>query len=191
MSTYDRPVGTGTGGLYAANDRFTLADANQMKVCIDKTSLGCFVRGHRLGGTDMVGIDVNADGDVDLYEWDPYPIDNTSGHFSSFSDANGASLIFRVRFRIRVSDAAISATPKIRYGTTTGGATTVATLSGAAACSAVDADYSGTNQQQTVSVTLPSGVNFFKAQLTIASTGGNPYTVWGKALLDFYIQNTI
>ena len=191
MSTYARAFGSGTGGLYAANDRYTLDDANQMKVCIDKLSLGTLYRNESMGGSSLIGIDVNADGDVDLLDFAPIDIDNTSGHLSSFTDSNGATLVVRARFLVRVSNATISATPKLRYGTTFTGITNVATISGALACSATNSDYSGTNQYQTVTITLPTGVNLWKPQLTIASTGGNPYTVWGRAWLDVFIQNTI
>ena len=62
--------------------------------------------------------------------------------------------------------------------------------SGALACAATSADFSGTNQYQTVSITEPSGVKLWKPQVTVAGTGGNPYTVWVRAVLDSYIQST-
>lgn len=160
------------------------------KHAVDMLALGTLQRNIFAGGSANLGIAVSADGDVDLPDAAPLIIDNTGNQFSGFSDANGAVLVAQFRFLVRVSDAAISVTPKLRYGSTFGTITTVATISGEAACSAIAEDYSDTDQYQTIAVTLPSGSKLWKPQLTVASTGGNPYTVWGRAWLDLFIQSS-
>lgn len=188
MSVYTRIGGSGSAGVYTTDDPFNLTQANRLRDGLDKLALAALQRNIWAGGTREAPIAVSADGDVDLLDPVPLVIDNTGGQWSSFSDANGAVLVAQFRFEVRVSDAAITVTPKLRYGATFTTITTVATISGAAACAATASDYSGTNQYQTVTVTLPSGVKLWKPQLTVAGTGGDPYSVWGRAFFDLYIQ---
>lgn len=189
--TFARPTGDAAGGDIQLGQAINHTNyIKPVKHDIDMLALATLQRNIRMGGSLLVGIDVNADADVDLLDWIPLEIDNTGTQFSGFSDANGATLTRRVRFLVRVSNAAISATPKLRYGSTFGTMTTVATISGEAACSAIASDYSGSNQYQSLTVTMPTGVTLWKPQLTIAGTGGNPYTVWGLAILDFFVQST-
>lgn len=167
-----------------------------LKETLDIVLLNSLFRGKYMGGSRIgEGLTINADADYDLPGWEPVPLDNLNAQLSSFTDANGATLVAQARYLVRVSDAAISATPKLRYGAAfsdivTEGTGTAPALSGAVACSATAADYSGTNSYQTVTITLPSGVKLWKPQVTIAGTGGNPYTVWALALLDLYVQST-
>lgn len=167
-----------------------------LKDTLDVVLLSTLFRGKYMGGSKVAGLLVNADGDYDLPGWEPIPIDNLNAQISGFTDANGATLAAQVRYLLRVSNAAISATPKLRYGAAFGdiaveGSGTAATLSGTSACSTTTEDYSGhASQYQTATITLPSGVKLWKPQVTIAGTGGNPYTVWALALLDVYIQST-
>ena len=166
-----------------------------LKDSLDILLLSTFFRGKFLGGSTLIGLAVEADGDYDLPGWEAVPHDNLNAQLSGFTDANGATRVFQARYWLRVSDVAISATPKLRYGAAFGdiaveGTGTAATISGAVACAATSADFSGTNQYQTVSITEPSGVKLWKPQVTVAGTGGNPYTVWVRAVLDSYIQST-
>lgn len=197
--TYHRMEGSGSGGVYASLDRFSLDDGNQAKNDIDMLALGVLRRDVFMGGSRELGVTVTADGDYDLIEWRPITTDNTNTQFTGFTDSNGATHVAQVRFLIRVSDLGISpaptATPKMRYGAAfsdiaVAGTGTVATISGEAACSTTTVDYSGSNQYQTISITVPTGVKLWKPQVTIAGTGGVPLTFWALALFDEYIQST-
>jgi hypothetical protein len=72
---------------------------------------------------------------------------------------------------VRTSNAGTSVTPKVRRLTNT--ATDVAT---GAACTATDADYSGTNQKQQLTFTPISGMNTYRLMFT-PSNGTNRF--WG------------
>jgi hypothetical protein len=90
-----------------------------------------------------------------------------------------------------VSNIAISVTPKLFYSSSrasvaAGGS--VATLSGTAACSATSSDYSGSNQIQTVTLSLPTGLKYFRGALTIAGTPAANYQVWGRAWCDLFVS---
>ncbi len=191
--TIVRPVGTGSVGEYISGENFTLDDANQMRIMLNKLANATLQRNVWMGGfafSNLFSIPVSSDTDYDLLNWTTPRWDNRSTQFSAFSDSKGASLSRLIRFYIRVSNASISATPKIRYGTTVAGATTVGTLTGAAACSATSSDYSGTNQIQELTLTLPTGLNYFKPQVTVSGTGGNPYEVWCMAIADLFVDST-
>lgn len=188
--TLARIGGSGAGGLFAAGDLFTLtSDGNPLKVDLDMLMLGSLQQNIPVGGSRETGFEVSADGDIDIPECFPVSIDNSNDQFGGFTDANGAILVARFRFLVRVSDVAISATPKLRYGASFGTITSVGTISGEAACSAIDDDYSGTNQYQEVDVTLPTGIKLWKPQLTISGTGALPYTVWAKVVYDLFVQS--
>jgi len=194
--TLVRPVGSGTGGAYVGGtDHYTADDANQMRILLNKLGFATLQRNIVMGGSKTEEYRVNADGDYDLIGWVPIIIDNRSTQFSGFTDSFGASLILSIRALVRVSDPAITGTPKIRYGSTFGavavaGTGTVATISGAAACSTIAEDFSDTNQYQSLTLTLPTGSNIFKPQITIAGTGGNPYSFWALFLIDLYMDST-
>lgn len=177
------------GGVdWSSGEDFFLDDANRIRDSLDKLALATLQRNIFAGGSSLTGIDASASGDVDLLDWAPLEIDNTSAQFSGFSDSNGAVLVARFRFLVRVSNGAITVTPKLRYGSTITTITTAATISGDAACSATDEDYSGTDQYQTVTVTLPSGKKLWKPQLTIGGVPAAGYQVWGRAWLDLFVQ---
>lgn len=154
----------------------------------DLLATGAVQRNLFVGGSELVGIPAEATGDVTLYDFVPWSVDNTSAQISGFSTTNGGTLVVQVRFMVRVSNAAINVTPKILYGSSMASIATTATISGAAACAATDSDYSGTNQIQTVTLTLPSGVKYFKPRLTVAGTPAAGYQVWGRAYYDAYVS---
>lgn len=141
--------------------------------------LGLAQRNVPMGGSMIVGIVAEATGDVILPEWRPVRVDNSNNQISG-----SANVIVRCRFLVRVSNGAITVTPKV-YNITDAGA---ATISGGAACSATSADYDGTNQQQTITLTLPSGVKDFQGRLTIAGTPAAGYQCWGVAIFDCFIN---
>lgn len=185
-----RLAGGGTGGAFVAGDHLYLTPHVQpLKDDLDLLMLTTLCRNVYGGGTDALGIDGSASGDVDLLNWTPFVLDNTANQVSTFSDANSATLVAQCRFLLRVSNAAINITPKILYGTTITAVTSVATISGTAACSAAAVDFSGSNQYQTVTFTIPSGVNIFKPQVTIAGTPASGYMVFARAYWDVYIQS--
>lgn len=185
-----RIAGGGTGGAFVDGDLFKLTPHVQpLKDDLDILMLGVLGRNMFCGGSDTVGVPAIATGDVNLESWIPISVDNTANQLTSFSDSNGAALIVRMRFLVRVSNAGISVTPKIVYGSTITTITSVATISGQTACNATNDDYTGTDQYQTVLITLPTGVNLFKPLLTISGTPVSTYQVWGKAVYDCYISS--
>jgi hypothetical protein len=154
----------------------------------DLLATGALQRNVFVGGSENIGIPAEATGDVTLYDSVPWSVPNESSQISGFSTANGGTLVVQVRFLVRVSNAAINVTPKVFYGSTMGSIATAATVSGTAACSATDSDYSGTNQIQTVTLTLPAGLKYFRAALTIAGVPAAGYQVWGRAFYDAYVS---
>lgn len=70
----------------------------------------------------------------------------------------------QLRVEVRVANAATSVTPKLRNVTDGTDAGT------GVACSATNADYSGTNQKQTITVTVATGVKKYRLQLTPSNT---------------------
>lgn len=185
-----RIAGSGAGGAFTAGDLFKLtAHVQPLKDDIDLFLLGVLGRNLFAGGSDSLGIPGESPGDVNLESWLPISIDNTANQLSSFSDTNGGVLVCQMRFMVRVSNAGITVTPKVMYGTTISGLSSVATISGAAACLATASDYTGTDQYQTIAITLPSGANLLKPMLTIGGTPASGYQVWGKVLYDCYVSS--
>lgn len=185
-----RIAGSGSAGIFVAGDLFKLtAHVQPLKDDLDLLMLGVLGRNVFCGGSDSLGIPAEATGDVNLENWLPISIDNTSNQLSSFSDTNGATLVCRMRFMVRVSNAGITVTPKVVYGSSISAITSVATISGQAACLATASDYTGTDQYQTVTITLPSGANLMKPLLTIGGTPAAGYQVWAKVLYDCYVSS--
>lgn len=184
--TLGRLTGTGSGGDLAATapfDKFNRARGQVVKETLDVLMAGDLGRNRFVGGGQAFDLDGSATGTLDLQPWVPFGIDNRGNRLSDFSDANGASLIVQVRFLLWVSNGAINVTPKI-YDIT---AAALATTSGGAACAATSIDYGGTNQQQTLTLTLPNAHHYFKPQLTIAGTPDSGYLVRGTAIYDCYV----
>jgi hypothetical protein len=169
--SFEHLSGSGGSGAYQAADPFGYQSAEKLRNNLNLLASGVFGRNILWGGSDVLGITGEATGDVDLPGWFPLVIDNAS---SVISDSGG-TLVCQVRFLVRVSNAAINVTPKIVYGSTfpTFGST---------------ATVSGTNQYQTVAVTLPAASRIFKPLLTIAGTPASGYQVYGRAILDLYVQ---
>jgi hypothetical protein len=182
--SFEHLSGSGGSGAYQAADPFGYQSAEKLRNNLNLLASGVFGRNILWGGSDVLGITGEATGDVDLPGWFPLVIDNAS---SVISDSGG-TLVCQVRFLVRVSNAAINVTPKIVYGSTFPTFGSTATVSGTAACAATSSDYSGTNQYQTVAVTLPAASRIFKPLLTIAGTPASGYQVYGRAILDLYVQ---
>lgn len=183
---WTRAIGTGSGGYFLAGTDHLKATTHLIpwQYDIELAGLGSFCRGEYAGGSWTRAIDASAAGDVDLIDAVPFTVDNTNSQLSG-----ATNLICRVTYYVRVSDAAVSLTPKILYGATFAALTTAATISGQAACTATAGDYSGTNAIQTVVFTLPAGVKYFKASLTIGGTPAAGLYAYAYAVRDLYIND--
>lgn len=150
---------------------------------LDMLAAGAFQRNVFFGGS---GLDLNAEstGTFDLQPYVPIGVDNRNSQITAFSGANGGTLVHQVRYFVQVSNSAITITPKV-YDID---ATALATVSGNTACSATSEAFSGTDQQQTLVLTLPAAYHFFKPQVTIAGTPAPGYTYRAWAIFDTYIH---
>lgn len=162
-----------SGSSYTAGGTFDEVHANRIQSDLDLLVNGDVARNRFIGGSDHIGIRGSAA--VDILNGVPFKIDNTSTQWSASSGITVNIVVY-----LRVADASISVTPRI-YNLT---AASVATISGAAACSATARDWSGTNQKQTLVLTLASGVNDYIVQLTPSAA---TYAVYAKAWLHLYI----
>lgn len=184
--TLARLTGAGTGGDFKTSaplDKFTRARGQLVKDQIDLLLAGDLGRNRFAGGGQQIDLDAGATGTFDLMPWIPIGIDNRGNRLSGFSDANGAVLVVQFRFLLRVSNVAITVTPKI-YDIT---AAALATTSGAAACAATDEDYSGLNQQQTLALTLPNAHHYFSPRVTVGGTPAVGYSIRGTVIYDCYV----
>jgi len=167
--------GSGAFSAFVANDPFGYEMANNLRVDLNLLALGLFGRNQYGGGDDVTGILASTATDV-LGQGDGFEIDNTSNQLSGSS-----GVVIRVRVRLRVENVGISVTPRV-YNVTD---SAVATTSGAAACSAIATDFSGSNQQQTLSLTPASGKKKYKLQITPSAA---TYQAWASGVLwDLYI----
>lgn len=106
---------------------------------------------HHLGGSRALG--VRSASAIEVPEYVDIELDGTKY----------AGLTVRARVEVRTANAATSVTPKIRNMTAGTDAGTGVSSTGTAA------DYSGTNQKQSITVTLAAGLNKYRLQVT----GGN------------------
>jgi len=189
--TLKRIHGTGTAGAWVDGDKFKMTlGYTPLRDSLDIALAASFQKNLYVGGSDQVALDAVSAGDMTLLDFVPWLVDNTSGQLTGFTDAHSATLVVQVRFMLRVSGA-ITLTPKVFYGSSMTAITTVATISGEAACSATNTDYSGSNQIQTIALTLPTGEKYFKAAVTVGGspTSGSPATeAWARAYFDLYVQ---
>lgn len=154
----------------------------------DMLALGSLARCVDAGGSEIIGIDASATGDQYLIGRKPLYFDNASAQWSG----TPATFVFQYGFLLRVSSGAITLTPKLWYASTLAAlftAPSVATISGASACSATNEDYSGANQIQTVSATVPSGANWWLAGVTIGGTPAAGYQGFAEAWRDAFISS--
>jgi len=182
--TYEQVNG---GTAFVTLERFTLDDANRIRDSIDKLAAAALAQNVCAGGDENAGIPADATGDVKLYNWVPLFFDNTSSQWSG----TAATLIAQFRYFVRVSNSAITFTPKVWYAATMAAlisAPVAATISGEAACAATASDYSGTDQIQTVTVTLPAGAKYWAAGGTVGGSVAAGYQVWARAWRDIYVQ---
>lgn len=83
----------------------------------------------------------------------------------------------QARVEVRAVDAGVSITPKIRNVTDSTDAGT------GVACTALNADYSGTNQKQTIATTVASGVKKYRLMFTMS---GATFSGYAKGHLEVF-----
>ncbi len=175
MANLVKLTGSGTANAYVTGDPFGYQSAEKLRSDLNLLMLGIISRNQYGGGDDVTGILASVATDV-IGQGDGFEIDNTSNQLSGSS-----GVVIQVRVRLRVENAAISVTPRI-YNVTD---SSVATTSGAAACSATATDFSGSNQQQTLALTAVSGKKKYKVQITPSAA---TYQAWASGVLwDLYI----
>ena len=175
---------------YIVGDRFKKSkDIQPLKEQVELFMLGAWCRDLHVGGSRVIGVSVPATGDYDLVEWHPVIIDNVNDQLGGFTDGFGATLVVEFMYFIRVSDTGFTVTPKVAYGTDMSNLTTVATISGEAACSATSAAYTGTDQVQNVAFTLPAALKWFKPFFTVGGAPDNGSQAWVDVTHNRYIQS--
>lgn len=191
MPAWNRFSGLGTNGAIQVDNPYKrLPHGKVTRDNFDNLTRGIWCRNRPVGGGQIPG---TAAGDVDLPDWTPVEIDDTDGALSAVADPNIVAVHVRFRYRIRVSDSALVITPKLFYGTDPEdltAITNVATISGEAACSADDADYSGANQYQFVEATLPGGgiLSLWKAAVTVGGVPAAGLSADVRAWLDIFVE---
>lgn len=185
-----RLTGSGAGGAFVAGTAAPPADRILESNFITPTKdnhdlwLSGVIGSDKFAGGDMdLEIDASVAGTYDLRPQLPMRVDNRLNQISDFVDTNGATLVVQFRFFVWASAATITVTPAV-YDIT---AAAAASISGQAACSASSEDFSGTNQQQSVALSLPNAVHYFKCQITIGGTPALGLTARGLALFDCYV----
>lgn len=169
-------VGGGGSGewLGDGSEDFGSVGLNRLRASTGMAARGVFKTDVPLGGSFIDGI--IAASVVDIIDGIPFEVDNTSAYVSGSTD-----LVCKVSVWLRTEDAAVSVTPRV-FNQTTGLA---ATVSGASACVATSEDYSGLLQQQTLLLTLASGVNIYRVQVTPSAA---TYAVYARAWFSLYID---
>jgi hypothetical protein len=99
---------------------------------------------------------------IEAYDWLPFYFDGTEYQ-------TGATI--RARVEVRTANAATSVTPQVYNFTDTSVAVT------GAACTASDADYSGSNMRQTLSFTPAVGLKEYRLRLTPSNNTHPVYAI--------------
>jgi len=157
------PLNSGTP--YIASDEWGYETANKVRNNMDLLASGQLVRNQYVGGSHHIGI--VQDTVCDVINAVDFAIDNTS---TQWSGTSGITVQIKVRLRATGST---TVTPRI-YNVTTAAA---ATISGASAASGTATDYSGTGQQQTLVLTLASGLNEYRLQITPSNDDDPVYAI--------------
>lgn len=169
--------GSGAAGAYVAGDPFGYQTANKIRDNFILLARGIIGRNQYWGGDDNTGLYlVSAPVDA-LNQGSGIEIDNTGGQLSGSS-----GIVIQVRTRLRVEDVSITVTPEV-YNITDGA---IVTSTGGAACSAINLDFSGSNQEQTLTFTPASGVKRYKVRGNVSAS--SVFQVWISGILgDIYI----
>lgn len=146
---------------------------NKIRHALNMAAAGVFARAIPIGGSKSRGLMAGAV--IDAIDAVDFEIDNTSSYVSG-----SGSLTVPITVHVRVESASLSVTPSIYNVTTAANAT----VSGAAACTATNEDYSGTNQKQTLLLSLATGVNVYRLRFTPTSAS---YQFWGMGWRGLYV----
>lgn len=167
--------GLGTGGIWVGDqtEYFSATIVNQLRRALYLFAAGSFYRSVPIGGSKTRGL--RYAGVIDAIDAVEFEIDNSS---NAVSTSDGVTVPITVL--VRVESASIAVTPRI-YNITQAAS---ATVSGAAACNATAEDYSGTDQRQTLLLTLQTGINRYKLQFTATDS---TYQFWGQGWRSLYI----
>ncbi len=140
------------------------ADLNKLRNSLRMAAAGSFGGSLPVGGSLIDGlVGTSALDAINAIE---FVINNSSGYLTSSTGFSASLTIW-----CRVESTGVSFTPRL-YNVTDAA---VVTTTGAVACTATNADYSGTNQKQTFTFAPASGVKTYKIQGTPTSSTGQ---VW-------------
>lgn len=106
-------------------------------------------------------------GPIDAYSYIDVEIDGT----------NQSGITYQARVEVRTDQTAVSITPKIRNVTDSTDAGT------GSACTATAQDYSGTNQKQTIALTIASGIKKYRLQYSVS---GLPVQTWATGEIESF-----
>lgn len=159
-------AGLGSGGSWLGNltERVGATQLTQVRNDLNMAAAGSFGASVPVGGSLIDGL-VGTSA-LDALNAIDFTIDNTSGYLTSSTGFSAALTIW-----CRVESSGVSFTPRL-YNVTDAA---VVTTTGAVACTATNADYSGTNQKQTFTFAPASGVKVYRIQGTPTSSTGQ---VW-------------
>ena len=172
-------AGSGVGGAFVDGDPIKLTPHIQpAKDNFDLLALGVFARNVYGGGDENLGLPVGVGtGNVTVFNALNFEIDNSNSQVSA-----SANIICQVRVMVRVEDVTISVTPRVFNVTDA----SVPTQSGAVACSTTPTDFSGANQQQTISFTPATGKKQYVVQV---AKSADTFQVWAARIAyDVYIN---
>lgn len=164
MSTFNPLVGGGGGGAYQTGDRWGYQTAEKVRQNFE-TLIGRRAV-YPLGGSRNASLQHNAV--IDAYDYLDIEIDGT----------DLAGLTAQARVEVRVENAGLSVTPSIRNVTDSTDAGT------GLACVATSSTYAGTNQKQTIALTLASGVKKYRLRFTPTN---NTYRFWGLGIIEVFL----
>lgn len=185
-----RLTGSGTGGEWVPGTVSPPADRAKesnfmtpVKYNLELLTAGIIGMNRPAGGSE-VELGGSVAGTYDLRPMMTIGVDNRNNQISGFSDSNGAIIVVQFRFYLWVSNSAITLTPAV-YNTSTAAAATIGTVS---ACSASSDDFTGSNQMQTVALTLYNGFSYYKPQVVLAGTPAPGYRFKAYAQFDAYVS---
>lgn len=164
------PTGAWLGDL---TERFGAPRLNELRSAVWMFGAGTFHRSVPIGGSKTRGL--MAAGVIDAIDAIEFEVDNTSSFVMG-----STGVLVPITVLVRVENAAVAVTPRIYNVTMAAEATTT----GGAACNATAEDYSGTDQRQTLLLTLQTGVNTYKLQFT---STGSASQFWGQGWRSLYI----
>jgi hypothetical protein len=149
---------------FILDQRFGFQDANKIKNNIIAVASGRLQ--HYLGGDRLRAVP-NVASAQDAINYIDVELDGTQL----------AGLTVQARVEVRTANAGTTVTPKIRNVTDASDAGT------GVACSATNTDYTGTNQKQTITLTVASGIKKYRLQLTPSNTTND---VFGTGYIEIF-----